>query len=256
MLLIIACITIIFIILTIILILVIKNKKTTNIVAEESINTQELEMKFNDIFDNIENEYVLTLYNIQEEKSGKYKITAKIPAVELTKNAENNNKAIEISQKINKQINDIFANTLVNIYENSNKYTILQINYATSINDNILSLVVKCILKEGTNAQRTIIKTFNYNLNNFKEINIMDIIPQEKQEELQQEIYQKIHKEIEKEKRLAEQGYNSYKRDETNKIYLLENATEFFIKDDVLYIIYSYGNSNYTSTVDLIITKI
>ncbi len=54
----------------------------------------------------------------------------------------------------------------------------------------------------------------------------------------------------------ASQGYNVYRRDATNDMYLLENATEFFIEDNILYIIYSYGNNNYTNEVDLIINKI
>lgn len=47
-----------------------------------------------------------------------------------------------------------------------------------------------------------------------------------------------------------------YRRDENSEIYILENATEFYVKDNILYIIYSYGNNNYTSKTDLIITTI
>ena len=35
--------------------------------------------------------------------------------------------------------------------------------------------------------------------------------------------------------------------------YDLENVSEFFFKDDgTLYIVYAYGNSNYTSELDII----
>ena len=47
-----------------------------------------------------------------------------------------------------------------------------------------------------------------------------------------------------------------YRRNPESSIYILENATEFFVKDGIVYIIYSYGNSSFTSEMDLIIDKI
>ena len=41
---------------------------------EEILNIEKLEMEFNSMFNNQENEYVSTLYHIEEEKSGKYEI--------------------------------------------------------------------------------------------------------------------------------------------------------------------------------------
>ena len=259
--LIIAIISLIIISLLIVLLFFLINKKEPIEIEEEedTINTQELEGEFSELFNNPENEYVSILYDIQKDNPGKYKITAQIPFVyfnSLTGNNVLEKRATEMCEDINKQINDIFSETVVDIYENSTTYTIIQIKYACSINDNILSLAIKCVLKEGTNAQRTIIKTFNYNLDNYTQLYVTDLVPEEQQEKLQKEINQKIHKEVEKEKRIAEQGYNTYRRNENSDMYLLENATEFYINNNILYIIYSYGNSNYTSTVDLIITKI
>ena len=45
-----------------------------------------------------------------------------------------------------------------------------------------------------------------------------------------------------------------FERDYTNDIYKVENTTEFFLgKDNFLYLIYAYGNDNYTSELDLVI---
>lgn len=157
---------------------------------------------------------------------------------------------------INNEINSSFVNKILQVYNDSKIYTILKINYATSIQDNRLSVIIKCSLKEGSNAQRTIIKTYNYDIESKEKIKIVDLIQEQKKADLQEEINQKIQLKLKKEATLAEQGYNVYRRDVESDIYKIENANEFYIKDKILYIIYCYGNNSFTSEVDLIVTKI
>ena len=74
------------------------------------------------------------------------------------------------------------------------------------------------------------------------------------QEEVQNKIFNKINDEIQKVIAIEDSGYNVYKRDINSEIYKIENVKEYFLgKDNVLYIVYAYGNSDYTSEVDLII---
>lgn len=214
---------------------------------EEPIDKEQLEIEFNELFTNEENQYVSTLYKIQEEKSGKYKIDAYIPRIHLDNKIDN---------EVNNEINSSFVNKILQVYNDSKIYTILKINYATSIQDNRLSVIIKCSLKEGSNAQRTIIKTYNYDIESKEKIKIVDLIQEQKKADLQEEINQKIQLKLKKEATLAEQGYNVYRRDVDSDIYKIENANEFYIKDKILYIIYCYGNNSFTSEVDLIVTKI
>lgn len=214
---------------------------------EEPIDKEQLEIEFNDLFTNEENQYVSTLYKIQEEKSGKYKIDAYIPRIHLDNKIDN---------EVNNEINSSFVNKILQVYNDSKIYTILKINYATSIQDNRLSVIIKCSLKEGSNAQRTIIKTYNYDIESKEKIKIVDLIQEQKKADLREEINQKIQLKLKKEATLAEQGYNVYRRDVESDIYKIENANEFYIKDKILYIIYCYGNNSFTSEVDLIVTKI
>lgn len=214
---------------------------------EEPIDKEQLEIEFNDLFTNEENQYVSTLYKIQEEKSGKYKIDAYIPRIHLDNKIDN---------EVNNEINSSFVNKILQVYNDSKIYTILKINYATSIQDNRLSVIIKCSLKEGSNAQRTIIKTYNYDIESKEKIKIVNLIKEQKKADLQEEINQKIQLKLKKEATLAEQGYNVYRRDVESDIYKIENANEFYIKDKILYIIYCYGNNSFTSEVDLIVTKI
>jgi len=213
----------------------------------EEIDVEQLEMNFGEMFNNQEHEYVSTLYSIQEEKSGKYKVEVDIPYIKVEDKIDN---------QINQEINEIFVNKLLKVINESESYTILTIDYTTSINENIMSLAIKCVLKEAHNAQRTIIKTYNYDIENGRILKITDLIPENKKQYIQNEIDIKIQKQIKKENTIAEQGYNIYRRNPDSDIYKLENATEFYLKDNILYIIYSYGNSNYTSEVDLIISTI
>ena len=62
-------------------------------------------------------------------------------------------------------------------------------------------------------------------------------------------------KEIEsKVNELAQLGYKVYTRDVNSDIYKLDNITEFFISNDnVLYIIFAYGNQSNTSEMDLVV---
>lgn len=227
--------------------IIIFNKKQSNKTVYEEINVEQLKSNFNGMFDNEKNDYVSTLYYINEKKSGKYEIDAYVPCVHISD---------QIDNKINKEINDIFMQKLLQIYNESKSYNVFKMYYASSVNNNIISLAIKCILKDGNNAQRTIIKTYNYDIENEKLIKITDLIPESKREGIQEKINQEIKTIIKKYETISNQGYNIYKRDENSNMYILENATEFYINDNILYIIYSYGNSNYTSEVDLIIDKL
>ena len=242
---------ILLIIILIVAIVLIKSNKKKDIVEVENkkveIDPNKLETDFKNLFDNKGNLYVKTLYDIKVEDSGKYDIMAKIPYAQIND---------KIDGIINKRIHDLFVKTLLTIYDKSEQNTRLEINYTSSVNQDNISVIIKCIFKNGSNPQRTIIKTFNYRLTDFEEIKVTDILSKEQQEKVQKEIYDRIDSEIEKENRRAELGYSTYKRDARSDIYLIENASEFFVKDNILYIIYSYGNSSYTSTTDIIITDI
>lgn len=240
-------IAILLIVIALITVLLFSRKDKNEIKEEEKkINVEELETNFSKIFTNGRNEYVNKLYNI-EEKSSKYKIEANVPYVKISDKIDN---------EINKEINDTFVNKILQVYNESKNYTILTMDYGTSVNGNIVSLMIKFILKEDANAQRTIIKTYNYDIEKGKLIQVTDLIKEQDKAKIQEQITEKIGKEIKREQTIIEQGYQVYRRNQNDPMYLLENATEFYIENDILYIIYSYGNSNYTGEIDLIITKI
>ena len=73
-------------------------------------------------------------------------------------------------------------------------------------------------------------------------------------DEVQNRIYKEIAKINQKTKNISEQGYNLYLRDETSDIYKIENTENFLLgNNNYLYLIYAYGNNEFTSQMDLVI---
>lgn len=229
-----------------------------NKTEEETIN---LETGFNNLFinginnDNGENnnkkeeqdkDLVYTGYQQKEAKLNSYNLEVNIPHI----NVDN-----EITDEYNKQIEDIFLNIANNVLKSQNSNIIYDVDYVASVQDGILSLMIRANLKEGSNAQKVIIQTYNYDLRNNKEISLEEVLAIEylDKNDVQNRIDTKIAQEQRQVEDLKDLGYNIYNRDTSSEQYKVENSKYFYLTDNVLYIIYPYGNENYTSEMDLVI---
>ncbi len=241
----------------------ITNSKITKTEEEkQQANYEDLKNNFDSIFTNtinkegsakIENsninydDIIETKYKVNEKKETKYNIVAEIPLFK---------KETETTKRINQEIFNTFGKKVVDIVKNNKTYTVYNLGYVGYINDNILSLVIKCTLKEGTTAQRTIIQTYNYNIDEDKLMTIEDIIQTKNldKEKMQKQITEEITKLSKQNASFANQGYNVYVRNPNDDMYKLENTPNFFLgKNKTLYLVYAYGNNDYTSETDLII---
>ena len=156
-----------------------------------------------------------------------------------------------------------------NIQEQTENYTLdLKIPYFNINADNakkhnqqiksILSLAILSELKEGNNNERIIIKTYNYNLQNNEIINIGDVIKQKNIDisSANKKIKSELDSSQEQNIKLSELGYNVAVRDTSKDEYKIENVSEFFLGENgYLYIIFPYGNEEFTSEFDVIIFK-
>ena len=225
---------------------------------EDTNNYEDLESNFDDIFTNTINEessaksginyndIVYCAYNIEENKSN-YDINAKIPLFKL----EN-----DVTKEINNEIYNTFAKTIMNIVKSSNSHTIFNLDYVVYVNNNILSLVLRCKYKDGSNPQRNIIQTFNYNLDDNKLVDINEMLSYKNlnKEDLQEKVLEKIKQQNTQMKTISDQGYNVYMRNEDDDMYKIENTPNFFLgQNNALYLVYAYGNNNFTSEMDLVI---
>ena len=192
-------------------------------------------------------EIVYIGYQNNESNLNDYDLKVNIPYINI------NNDTIE---GFNTQIKDIFEKKAKSIINTQNNNVIYTVDYSAYISNNVLSLVVRSTLKEGTNPQRDIIQTYNYDLTNQKEYTIDDMLNAKgiTKKEANQKIKEEIKQQQEKAEELEKIGYTTYKRDYTSDIYNINNATEYLMgEDNALYIIYAYGNENNTNEMDVVI---
>lgn len=191
---------------------------------------------------------VYTGYTNNEIKVSDYNLEVNIPYINIK------NTTIE---KFNKDIKDTFEQKAKDILSTQKQNIIYTVNYMAYVtSNNVLSLVVRSTLKEGENPERVIVQTYNYDLTEKKELALEDLLNlkgisrQDAGNTIRKEI-----KEIEsKINELAQLGYKVYTRDANSDMYKLDNITEFFISNDnVLYIIFAYGNQSNTSEMDLVV---
>ena len=232
------------------------NKITKRSEEEEA----ELKTNFENIFDNnteykdeyqtskIEDdkEIIYTDYS-KQEKTDNYEMNVNLPYI----NIEN-----EYAKKFNKEIESTFKEKAEEITKSTNKNIIYTVKYKATIEKNIMSLIIYSDLKQETSAQRVIIQTFNYDLQNNKELTLEDTIENYKLKK--NEVQDKINKDIKEEQRKAEElknlGYNIFTRYTESDIYKVENISEYFIgEDNVIYVIFAYGNKSNTNEKDIII---
>ncbi len=193
-----------------------------------------------------ENDLVYTKYKVQEKNDPNYDLNLYIPYINIED---------ETIKKYNAEINDIFVAKANSVYQTSNENIIYSIQYKANIENGILSLIIKTILKEGANPQQLVIQTYNYDIINKKEITLEDAINilGADSTAVQNKILTEIQTEERKAEDLKELGYNIFERNSKSDIYKIENSKQFFIYENNLYIIYAYGNDLLTSEMDIVI---
>ena len=191
-------------------------------------------------------EIVYTGYTSNENKINDYEINVNIPYINI-KN--------ETVEKINDEIKSIFEKKAKSILNSQGDGNIYNVCYVGFVSNNILSLVIKATLKEGNKAQREMVQTFNYDLEENSECGIDRLL--EIRGVTKQEVNDKIKDEIKKVENYTQQlenaGYSVYKRIYDSDTYSINNVTEFFMGDNnTIYVVYAYGNTNLTSEIDVI----
>lgn len=190
---------------------------------------------------------VYSAYDIQKQEEN-YEVDIHLPVVNIKG---------DVPTEFNKTTQSIFVNKASEIL--NNKYTekvIYSVDYIAYINDNILSLVIKSTLKQGNNPQRVIVQTYNYNLETGEKVQLADALTKKNivQTDCQNKINEIVAKAQEEAQVLLQSGYTVYNRNLSDSIYQISNIPTFFLgKNQELYIIFAYGNQNYTSEMDVVL---
>ena len=160
---------------------------------------------------------VCTALNTQESSAGNYEVNVVLPIINIDS---------DIINKYNQEIENTFENKLNSVLKTKSKNIVYNTEYVASINNNILSLMIRSNLKEGSNAQRTIIQTYNYDIKQDKELTFEDVLKKNSLDE--STINQTIKSEIEKSQKNVEAykelGYPVYSRNLNDKKYQVKNV--------------------------------
>lgn len=198
---------------------------------------------------NGEKDIVYTVYE-KLEITDNYEVDIHIPIINVRS---------DVATRLNQNTQTIFVNKANDVLQNtdaSNK-AIYSIDYTACVNGNILSLVIMSTLKESTAAQRIIVQTYNYNLSTNTEASLIDLLTMKQlnRDEVDSKIMEVVTQADEEDRALQNMGYSQvYMRDLTSDIYTVENAGGYFLgPDNTLYIVYAYGNGEFTSKMDIIL---
>lgn len=191
-------------------------------------------------------EAIYTGYEKKENNAGNYDIDLKIPYINID---------LPGIEEYNQEIYDIFQAKAESVLASEDKNIIYTLEYQAYIEDNILSLIIRSTLKQGSQPQQVVVQTYNYDLKNEKGITLKDEIHHLNlnEEEVQNKIRSEIQKEQEQAESLQELGYTIFSRDVNSDIYNIDNTSLFFVHNQNLYIIYAYGNNALTSEIDIIV---
>lgn len=192
-------------------------------------------------------EIVYLGYQNSENKINNYDLDVNIPYINIE------DKKI---YEYNNEIRETFEKKAKAILNATNDNVIYTVDYCAYVTNNILSIVIRSTLKEGNNAQRDIVQTYNYDLENKQELTMEEILKRKgiTKKEANNKIIEEIQKVQNNVKSLQDLGYKIYSRNIEDEIYNINNVTEYFIgKDAALYIVFAYGNTNNTSEMDIVI---
>lgn len=208
----------------------------------ENTNTSENAEKIT-----VDKDYVYTEYEKQEINSGNYEIDVNIPTININS---------EEVKSYNEEIKQIFQAKSESILNGGADRSIYSVDYEAYLNNNILSVVIRSTLKEGSNPQRLIVQTYCYDIKEMKKVEFQDIMKTKNLDTatVQDKITRQMQGKQSEAKALQDLGYPAYIRDLRSERYDVENISNFFMDDNNnVYVIYAYGNSENTDVIDIII---
>ena len=187
---------------------------------------------------------VYTGYHKKENSAENYDIDVNIPFINIKNSTV---------QKYNQEIEENFISKTESIMNTVNKRNIYSVQYGSYIQDGILSVIIKAEIQEGERAQRTIIETFNYSLEDNKEVSLINLLQQKNVQEsyAQNKIDKEIQLGYKKAQDLKSLGHPIFERNLNDEMYKIANATNFYYHDGSIYVVFAYGNEKSTNEVDV-----
>ena len=115
----------------------------------------------------IDKELVYTTFEKKETKVNSFDLEVHIPEINIKS---------EVVDEYNKEIKETFIDFVDKILQSENRNVIYTVDYTANIQNGILSVMIHSNFKEGTKAQKVIVKTYNYDLRNNKELKLQEVV--------------------------------------------------------------------------------
>ena len=101
------------------------------------------------------NELVYAAYNLVNEDENYYSVNAQIPVLNIN---------TDIAKTINAEIKTEYYDKANAIMRRTEGHTVYNVSYASFVNQDILSIVIKASLKEQNKSEKVTIKTYCYSI--------------------------------------------------------------------------------------------
>lgn len=186
-------------------------------------------------------------YELINRDENYYDVNAEIPIININ---------TEAAKLINQEIKVEFYDKANAVMRTKNGYTNYTVTYCAFINEDVLSIAVKSSLKEQDKAEKVVVKTYNYALTTAKKVTFEELIKLKETtyDEVQNIINTDVQKAYTNAKIISETFGDLYERDLKSDVYKVENTENYFLtQDGYVYVVYAYGNKDYTNEMDIII---
>ena len=227
-----------------------------NIITHQDVNQAFIDLFTNEFYSNYNDtnitkiddtkELVYTFYEDNQNVSGKYSMNIHIPVINIQS---------DVVTGFNNLTQSIFVDKINSVMAGTEVYTIYNLDYIAYVNNNLLSVAIKATIKEGDNPQRVIVQTYNYDLEANQAVTLKEVLEDRDIDEtvVENRIRTVVQNASNDADKMAESGYTVYQRNENDEMYQIDNITNFIEgPNGELYIIFAYGNNNYTSEMDII----
>ena len=227
-----------------------------NIIPHQDVNQAFIDLFTNEFYSNYNDtnitkiddtkELVYTFYEDNQNVSGKYSMNIHIPVINIQS---------DVVTGFNNLTQSIFVDKINSVMAGTEVYTIYNLDYIAYVNNNLLSVAIKATIKEGDNPQRVIVQTYNYDLEANQAVTLKEVLEDRDIDEtvVENRIRTVVQNASNDADKMAESGYTVYQRNVNDEMYQIDNITNFIEgPNGELYIIFAYGNNNYTSEMDII----
>ncbi len=208
------------------------------LINSENVRTEKIEPS---------KELVYTGYSFDNNDENFYNVSAHIPVLNIN---------TDVAKKINADIKTEFYDKANLVMRSSKGHTVYNVNYAAFVNEDVLSVTIKASLKEDNKAEKVTVRTYTYSISEQREVSLQELIKLKgtTEDTVQKTIRDDIQVAYTNAKLIASEYGNLYERNVNGDEYKIENSKEYFLtQDGYVYVVYAYGNKDYTNEMDIVI---